>query len=101
MDALYTQAVAVLLGLIVGLWLRRLLRGLIMLIVLAGITALVLLVTGRGGMLESNRDLVPQAMDIGAQVIVAIKQVLIGTPGALAGLLLGVAIREVVALAKA
>jgi hypothetical protein len=52
-------------------------------------------------MLESNRDLVPQAMDIGAQVIVAIKQVLIGTPGALAGLLLGVAIREVVALAKA
>lgn len=100
MDALYMQAVSVLLGLVVGLWLRRLVRGLFTLVALAGIAALVLIVTGRGGVLEANRDLVPQAMTIGTQMITAIKQVLIGTPAALAGLLLGVAIREVVSLAK-
>lgn len=101
MDSLYMQAVSVLLGLVVGLWLRRLVRRLFTLIALAGIAALVLIITGRGGLLEANQVLVPQAMTIGAQMITAIKQVLAGTPGALAGLLLGVAIREIIALAKA
>jgi hypothetical protein len=101
MDTFYMQAVAVLLGLVVGLWLRRLVRGLFTLTALAGVLALVLIATGRGGMLETNRDFVPQAMTIGLQLINAVRQVLIGMPGALAGLLLGVAIREVVALAKA
>ena len=100
MGTIYMQAIPLLLGLVLGLWLRRLVRGLFSLIALAGVAALVLIITGRGGMLEAQRDLVPQALTISTLMITPIKQVLIGTPTALAGLLLGVAIREVVALAK-
>lgn len=100
METFYAQAIAVLLGLIIGLWLRRLVWSLIALISMAGISTLIVIATGHTGMLEANRDLVPQAMSASSQLITAIKQVLIGTPGALVGILLGVVTRELLALAK-
>jgi len=95
MGAFYAQAAAVLLGIIVGLWLRRLVRGLVALVALAGIASLVLIVAGRGSVLEANRDLVPQTVAVATQIAFSIRQVSVGAPGAVVGLLFGVAIREV------
>ena len=100
MNALYMQAIAVLIGLIAGLWLRRVVRGLVAVIVLAAIIAIALIATGRGAVLEANGYLVPQAVSLSGQMILALKQLLLGAPGTLVGLLLGVAVRETVALVK-
>lgn len=100
MEAIYTQAVAVLLGILSGLWLRRVAQTLVILIALAGIAALVLILTGRGAMLEGQHNLMPQALTLGSQAAVAVRQLLVSSPGMLAGLLVGALIRELVVLAK-
>jgi uncharacterized membrane protein (Fun14 family) len=100
MDAIYLQSIPLLVGLAIGLIMRQLVRGLVVMVALAGIAALVLMLTDRGGVLEAQRDLVPQAMTLGAQMIASIKEVLIGTPAALVGLLLGLITARVIALAK-
>jgi Fe2+ transport system protein B len=99
-DAIYTQISAVLLGLVVGLSLRRIVRSVFTLIAISVILVFVMMATGHGGMVEVNHALVPQAVSFGTQMVEALKHLLMATPGAMAGLLFGVAVREIMVAAR-
>jgi hypothetical protein len=99
-DAVYMQAIWVLLGLLIGLWLRRLVLGLFALIASVSIVALILMVMGKGNMLSVSHSMMQKATANTAPMFTAIKKAPINVPGSLAGLLCGVAIREVIVLVK-
>ncbi len=96
----YNQAIAFLLGMLIGLLLGRLTRALIALVALSGAVAAALVLTGHGDVLKQNADVLPNALALGGQVIGALKQILVSTPAALMGSLAGIVLREVVRLVK-
>src|SRR5882724_7107025 len=100
MDAYYSVVVSILVGLLVGILVGRLTRALIALAAVSGIVGAVMIVTGHADLLEANRDLLPQALSLGTQVAVALKRLLVTMPGALVGVLAGVAVHEIIRLVK-
>jgi hypothetical protein len=95
------QAVAIMIGMLIGLLVGRLTRALVALVALSGVVVAALIVTGHGDLVQQNVDVLPRALSLGAQVVTALKQILMSTPAALAGSLAGILLREIVRMVKA
>jgi len=95
MDTLYPHIIAAILGLLLGLWARKLLKAACILFVAAKLVLIGLILLGWAALPDFEHTTVPQIISAVTRVAAALRAVAHNAPAAVLGFLAGIAVREV------